>query len=217
MRRGPLQLVELVALTLIYLPSVWSFLIHLPGALRSTGVTRLRHYYGSSDSCRTSVWCPAGLIASCTESSGRSVSNHPPSLRSRGLLFFPYVIRRTAEDVPRNVPHPFARTCWRQLGFAAGAAGSPSTVGRIEFVILRTDHSPPGALHLPSRGRSSTRLRQPGRPPTGTSTLLVQYTCNRTAPRREPGGRRAVCADRVTRGPVAPAPQGAARDHRSRP
>jgi hypothetical protein len=34
------------------LPLVWSSRIHLPGALRSTGVTRLRHYYGSSDSCR---------------------------------------------------------------------------------------------------------------------------------------------------------------------
>ena len=31
--------------------SAWSCRIHLPGALRSPGVTRLRRYYGSSDSC----------------------------------------------------------------------------------------------------------------------------------------------------------------------
>ena len=63
-----------------------------------------------------------------------------------------------------------------------------ATIGRIEFVSLRTSRSPPDALHLPSRGRSFARLRQPGRPPTGTRTLLVQYTCNRTAP----GGSRGV-------------------------
>jgi hypothetical protein len=63
-----------------------------------------------------------------------------------------------------------------------------ATKGRIKFVILRTSRSPPDALHLPSRGRSFVRLRQPGRPPTGTRTLLVQYTCNRTAP----GTRRGI-------------------------
>jgi hypothetical protein len=62
-----------------------------------------------------------------------------------------------------------------------------ATIGRIEFVILRTSRSPPDALHLPSRGRSFDRLRQPGRPPTGTHTLLVRYTCNRTAPGGSPG------------------------------
>ena len=77
-------------------------------------------------------------------------------------------------------------------GYAGVSWASPwdcwlaATIGRIEFVILRTSRSPPDALHLPSRGRSFDRLRQPGRPPTGTRTLLVQYTCNRTAP----GGSR---------------------------
>jgi len=65
-----------------------------------------------------------------------------------------------------------------------------ATIGRIEFVSLRTSRSPPDALHLPSRGRSFARLRQPGRPPTGTRTLLVQYTCNRTAPRGSEGMTR---------------------------
>jgi hypothetical protein len=67
-----------------------------------------------------------------------------------------------------------------------------ATIGRIEFVSLRTSRSPPDALHLPSRGRSFARLRQPGRPPTGTRTLLVQYTCNRTAPGGSPGVTRST-------------------------
>jgi len=85
MRRESLRLVELVALTPRCLPVVWSFLIHLPGALRSTGITRLHRSYGSSDSCQAAVWCLAGLIASWTEPSDRSVSKHPPSSRSLGL------------------------------------------------------------------------------------------------------------------------------------
>jgi len=85
MRRESLRLVELVALTPRCLPVVWSFLIHLPGALRSTGITRLHRSYGSSDSCQAAVWRLAGLIASWTEPSDRSVSKHPPSSRSLGL------------------------------------------------------------------------------------------------------------------------------------
>jgi hypothetical protein len=76
-----------------------------------------------------------------------------------------------------------------------------ATIGRIEFVILRTSRSPPDALHLPSRGRSFVRLRQPGRPPTGTCTLLLQYTCNRTAPDGSPGVRP---RDRTNRKPRIP-------------
>ena len=36
----------------VWIPWAWSFDIHLPASLRSTGVTRLRRYYGRSDSCR---------------------------------------------------------------------------------------------------------------------------------------------------------------------
>ena len=38
-------------------------------------------------------------------------------------------------------------------------AGSPHTSGRIEFVILRTDRSPPAAPHPASRRRSCSRLQ----------------------------------------------------------
>ena len=178
MRRGSLRFVELVALTPICLPFVWPFLIHLPGALCSTGVTRLHRSYGSSDSCRTEVRCPAGLIASWNESSDRSVSTHPLSLRSLGLIFSDRTYRRNRSEEP--VPPT-------RQGNAGVSWASPwdrwlaATKGRIEFVILRTNHSPPGAFHLPSRERSSFQLQQPGRPLTGTCTLLVHSTCNRTS------------------------------------
>ena len=68
-------------------PFVRPFLIHLPGALCSSGITRVRRSYGSSDSCRPSARSPAGLIASCVESSDHSVSNHPSSPRC--LTWFP--------------------------------------------------------------------------------------------------------------------------------
>ncbi|NBT36105.1 MAG: hypothetical protein EBT03_11335 [Betaproteobacteria bacterium] len=38
-------------------------------------------------------------------------------------------------------------------------SGLAATIGRIEFVILRTGRSPPDALHLPSLGRSFFRLQ----------------------------------------------------------
>src|SRR5262249_41938288 len=48
---GSLRLVEPAALSPVGLRSVGSCRIHLPGTLRSPGVTRLRRYYGPSDSC----------------------------------------------------------------------------------------------------------------------------------------------------------------------
>jgi len=39
------------------------------------------------------------------------------------------------------------------------AAGSPTQTGRIEFVILRMDRSPPAAPHPASRRRSCIRLQ----------------------------------------------------------
>ncbi len=59
----------------LVLPGAWSFVIHLPGALRSTGVTRLPRYYGSSDSCPTPS-SRTGLSASWIWPSDHSASNH---------------------------------------------------------------------------------------------------------------------------------------------
>ena len=86
---GSLRLVDPAAhpgaLPSVCIPIARPFLIHLPGALRSTGITRLHRSYGSSDSCQAGAWCLASLIASWTEPSTRSVSRHPPSSRSLGL------------------------------------------------------------------------------------------------------------------------------------
>jgi hypothetical protein len=123
--RESLRLVEPVgyrgALTSICLPVVRSFRIHLPGALRSTGVTRLgvpacgSATYGSSDSYRALVRCPVGLIVSCIESSNHSVSNHPSSLQLPGSFLQPDVPSRriTGSVSPTQAGHR-----QRQLGFA---------------------------------------------------------------------------------------------------
>jgi hypothetical protein len=63
-----------------------------------------------------------------------------------------------------------------------------TTTGRIEFVILRTNGSLSVALHLLSRERSYFRLRNSGRVPTRTCTLLIRYTHTRTTP--GPSARR---------------------------
>ena len=48
---------------------------------------------------------------------------------------------------------------WRGSRLHLSYAGSPTLTGRIEFVILRTDRSPPAAPHPASRRRSSSRLQ----------------------------------------------------------
>ena len=47
----------------------------------------------------------------------------------------------------------------RGSGLRQPLASSPGTAGRIEFVILRTGHSPPVAPHLALQRRSYVRLR----------------------------------------------------------
>src|SRR6185312_6840587 len=68
-------------------------------------------------------------------------------------------------------------------------AGSPSTSGRIKFVLLRTGPSPPVALHPASRRRSY--LRFPGRRAYAWRGLSPLYVCarERTSPGREPWDR----------------------------
>ena len=55
-----------------------------------------------------------------------------------------------------------------------------TTTGRIEFVLLRTGHSPPVALHLLSRERSYLRLQSTDHTLAGTSTPLIQRAHRRT-------------------------------------
>jgi len=57
--------------------------------------------------------------------------------------------------------YPSARRVSRFFGsrFRLSLAGSPNQTGRIEFVILRMDRSPPAAPHPASRRRSCIRLQ----------------------------------------------------------
>jgi hypothetical protein len=54
--------------------------------------------------------------------------------------------------------------------------------GRIEFVILRTGRSPPAALHLASRRRSSSRFQAGARMPGGDLHPSDHHACRRTSP-----------------------------------
>ena len=106
-----------------------------------------------------------GLLASCIKPADRSASNHllpPPGL---GLV--------SSRSLPRS------RSTASLSGDHSVTWASPfpsklaATTGRIEFVILRTSHSPPVALHPLSRGRSYLRLQSSNPTSTGTSTLLI--------------------------------------------
>jgi len=106
----------------------------------------------------TPLTCGAGLPAYLTTPSCRSVSNHValPGHRYRHAS----VTRefRTSPRMSRLVAAP----------------------RRIEFVLLRTDNSPPVALHPASRRRSYLRLRSLWLPPTRTSTVLMWRLHGRT-------------------------------------
>ena len=129
-------------------------------SLRSTPVTELQRYYGHSDSCSAgssrllpmSLVCDAPRQVSLIHAQSRhdhSVSKHPTWHSHR---FHTLPISATASRTRRSrLRH------W--------LAGSPHTPGRIEFVILRTDRSPPAAPHPASRRRSCSRLQAGERMP----------------------------------------------------
>jgi hypothetical protein len=100
----------------------------------------------------------AALPAYLATSSCRSVSNHVelPGHRYRHASV-PSVFR-TSPSMSRLLAAP----------------------RRIEFVCLRTDHSPPVALHLASQRRSYLWLRSLWHPPTRTFTMLMWHPHGRT-------------------------------------
>ena len=133
----------------------------------------------------------SGLLASCIKPSNRSASNH--LLSPPGLVWFR----------PESLPRGLLTASLRDHGVIWAsplASRLATTTGRIEFVILRTSHSPPVALHPLSRGRSYVRLRSSNPTSTGTFTLLIRYTHKRISRRRHGGvscecgpfGRRAA-------------------------
>jgi len=100
----------------------------------------------------------AGLPTYFATPSCRSDSNH------RGCLNTAYHHASVSSEF-RTSP------CMRRLVAA---------LRRIEFVILRTDHLPPVALHLASRRRSYLRLRSLWLSPTRTLTVLMWRPHGRT-------------------------------------
>jgi hypothetical protein len=106
-----------------------------------------------------------GLLALCIEPSDRSASNHLMSPREFGLVSVPELTAQSAD----RIPFEDHSVTWASP-LASRLATTPS---RIEFVILRTSHSPPVALHPLSRGRSYFQLQNSNPTLTRTCTLLI--------------------------------------------
>ena len=82
---------------------------------------------------------------------------------------------------PQALDADFARypsshrvSCLRRSRLHLFPAGSPTLTGRIEFVTLRMDRSPPAAPHPASRRRSCSRLQAGERIPEEDSHLSDQ-------------------------------------------
>ncbi len=92
-----------------------------------------------------------GLPDSCTRPSHRSVANH---------------LTRPSIALSR-CPSACWASCHWQVGASPLASQFAAAPGRLAFVILRTDSSPPVALHPASRRRSYLQLQAGERMPGG--------------------------------------------------
>lgn len=142
---------------------------HLPGTLRSAGITRVHHYYGSSDSCPSQSLRQVSLLY---ESNLPDVPTPttPCRPRHREFVFHVPVQPRIAAFRKRPIP----------LEILYGTSASPlpsrlaATAGRIEFTFV-SDHpfafrcSPPrfAATQFRLASVSNSNLL------TGTHTLLI--------------------------------------------
>ena len=122
-------------------------------SLRSRPITALSCYYGRSDSC------PLGSSSLPGEGVAASRNEQVSLIHVPGLPIIPSPTTRCAPGTafPR---YPSARRASHiyRSGLRHSLGGSPVTPGRIEFVILRTDLSPPAALHPASWRRSCSRV-----------------------------------------------------------
>jgi hypothetical protein len=157
--------------------------IPLPAPLRSTPVTTLRRYYERSDSCAggTSARASMNTVLIPAQGSLRPVPcRHDHSVSTH--LTCPDVAFTRYPSATVGSP----RACG--LRFRRVRVGSSLTSGRIEFVILRTGHSPSIALHLASRRRSYRWVRAGERMPGEDFHLSVM------APLQAHAGRRLAAA-----------------------
>ena len=122
-------------------------------SLRSRPITALPSYYGRSDSC------PHGSSSLPGEGVAASRTEQVSLIHVPGLPIIPSPTTRCAPGTafPRYPSARRASLAYRS-GLRHSLGGSPVTPGRIEFVILRTDLSPPAALHLASWRRSCSRV-----------------------------------------------------------
>jgi hypothetical protein len=130
-------------------------------SLRSIPITGLRSYYGHSDSCGS------GSSAPVFGQHERRLSHPQVSLIHVSDLPIP-----PSPTTPQALDADFIRyPSSHRVSHCRGSrlhlslAGSPTLTGRIEFVFLRMDRSPPAAPHLASRRRSCSRLQAGERMP----------------------------------------------------
>ena len=138
-------------------------------SLRSIPVTELLRYYGRSDSC------PIGSSVAWRQHEHRLCLEqvsllHAPELPIPPSPTTPSLLTSLLHVTPQLVEFP---DCGSRLHHCL--AGSPALVGRIEFVNLRMDSSPPAAPHPASRQRSCIRLQAGERIPEGDFHPSVQY------------------------------------------
>jgi hypothetical protein len=138
-------------------------------SLRSIPVTGFPRYYGRSDSC------PAGSSVAWTQHEHRLCPEQVSLLHATDHPIPPSPTTPLPPDVA-FARYPSARQVSRfpRSRFHLSLAGSPGQNGRIEFVILRMDRSPPAAPHPASRRRSCSRLQVGERIPGEDSHLSDQ-------------------------------------------
>jgi hypothetical protein len=121
-------------------------------SLRSMAVTPLRRYYGRSDSCPPD----SGTL----HRSACSTCGQVSLIHAFGLPAIPSPTTSKYSASSGHVTHGRVEPRWHPTngsspkgnsGLRPSLAGSPLLAGRIEFVILRTDRSPPVASHHASR------------------------------------------------------------------
>ena len=126
----------------------------LPGFVATmNALTPERRY--SRNRARVDRPVRSGLLVSCFRLSGHSVSNHPLSSSKFGLVS----LRDLPSNRIRHPTHPLGRVPHDVNWASPLASRLTTTTGRIEFVSLRTNHSPPDAPHPVSRRRSFVRIQ----------------------------------------------------------
>jgi hypothetical protein len=127
--------------------------LHLPASLRSIPITGLHRYYGGSDSC------PPGSSAPVWQHEHRLLGEQVSLIHASGPLIIP---PPTTLGLPPSLSHPTPQRVGLLTPVSPGFAiesQARQLSGRIAFVILRTDRSPPAAPHPALRRRSCSRLQ----------------------------------------------------------